>query len=274
MIHGSSLRENHKYCKRLKIQLTGNEPLTLGFIYIPPEDSNVHLYFEEPLFDTINEEIFEFKDQGQMLILGDFNARLGNLKDDQDLEELSSFWKLDLSPRHNIDQTSNTFGMELLQLCYKQNMKILNGRWGDKSDKWTYFSDTGGTSVIDWALANEKLMKNILNFEIGDDLHISDHTNLKVSIDINIAKQQDSLETSTANCYSIPLEDIFPHERGFKMDAKSRANLLGRLNSAKFHNEIQSLLRHISTNQENPIENINLFTQWLNELSNEFFKKK
>ena len=117
-------------------------------------------------------------------------------------------------------------------------------------------------------------MKNILNFEIGDDLHISDHTNLKVSIDINIAKQQDSLETSTANCSSIPLVDIFPHGRGFKMDAKSRANLLGRLNSAKFHNEIQSLLRHISTNQENPIENINLFTQWLNELSNKFFKKE
>ena len=145
---------DHKYCKWLQLQLPGNEPLTLGFIYIPPADSNVHLYFEEPLFDTINEEIFEFKDQGLMLILGDLNARLGNLKDDQDLEELSSFWKLDLSPRHNIDQTSNTFGMELLQLCYKQNMKILNGRWGDNSDKWTYVSDTGGTSVIDWALAN------------------------------------------------------------------------------------------------------------------------
>ena len=58
----------------------------------------------------------------------------------------------------------------------------------------TYFSDTGGTSVIDWALANEHLMKNILNFEIGDDVHISDRTNLKVTIDINSANQQDSLK--------------------------------------------------------------------------------
>ena len=54
-------------------------------------------------------------------------------------------------------------------------------------------------------------MKNTMNFEIGEDIHVSDHTNLKVSIDLNIAKQQDSLKTSTANCYSIPLEDIFPH---------------------------------------------------------------
>ena len=35
-----------KYCKWLQIQLIGNEPLTLGFIYIPPEDANTHFFLE------------------------------------------------------------------------------------------------------------------------------------------------------------------------------------------------------------------------------------
>ena len=64
---------------KLEVVLVG--PMIFGCIYVPPEDSNIHQYYDEPLFSKINDEIEKLKQFGPVLIVADWNARLGELKD-------------------------------------------------------------------------------------------------------------------------------------------------------------------------------------------------
>ena len=86
-------------------------------IYIPSETSTVHNFLEISLWQTINNEIKKFKLLWPILAVGDWNARLGDLKDDLHLEEFNK-------PGHRvakiIDDEYNHFGLELIQTCYKQ----------------------------------------------------------------------------------------------------------------------------------------------------------
>lgn len=47
-------------------------------IYIPPSESP---YYNEEIFDTIQEQIIYFQTQGNVLVCGDLNARIGSLPD-------------------------------------------------------------------------------------------------------------------------------------------------------------------------------------------------
>ena len=118
----------NEYCVWLKIQMDRGQYLILGFVYIPPADSKIHQYLEKPIFETINEEIDRIRTLGPMLIFGDWNARVGNLKDDMYLDDCTTDWEYELERRTNIDKEMNKFGLELIQLCYEQNMKLCNGR--------------------------------------------------------------------------------------------------------------------------------------------------
>ena len=61
-------------------------------------------------------------------------------------------------------------------------MKILNGGWGNESNKCTHFHNPGvsGSSVVDWDIANEKKMQRIHSFTVNDDIHFSDNTEKKL----------------------------------------------------------------------------------------------
>ena len=148
---------------RLKFK---DESFILGCPYIPPEDSNIHKVIEVPLFSLINQEIDTLKNLGPILRIGDWNARLGNLKDYLDLDEFNDSWDFVVGYRDNVDSASKKIGLELLQRCHKFNMKILNRRWGNESNKCTHFHNIGvsGSSVVDWAIANEKMMQRIHSF--------------------------------------------------------------------------------------------------------------
>ena len=48
------------------------------------------------IFDVINEEVDKMNNMGPTLIVGDWNARVGNLKDDMNLDELNTDWECEL----------------------------------------------------------------------------------------------------------------------------------------------------------------------------------
>jgi hypothetical protein len=106
-----------------------------------------------------------------------------------DLDESQSNWSTDLLPRNNIDPKQNDFGLELIQLCSKHNLIILNGRFGISSNQWTHTHHnasigTDGSSVVDWALANENVWHKISQFRIEDFTEFSDHAELLVSLNL------------------------------------------------------------------------------------------
>ncbi|CAB4042175.1 Hypothetical predicted protein [Paramuricea clavata] len=58
--------------------LNSNNDLYLCGVYIPPENS---VYFENEIFDILEDETSAFAAKGDVMLIGDFNARTGKLKD-------------------------------------------------------------------------------------------------------------------------------------------------------------------------------------------------
>ena len=61
----------------------------MGLVYIPPQTSNTFedkFDFEE-IFNTIQEEIDLYKQQGFVILLGDWNAHVGTLDVQIDLND-------------------------------------------------------------------------------------------------------------------------------------------------------------------------------------------
>ena len=81
-----------------------DESFTLGCPYIPPEHSNICQVIESPVL--INQEIDTFKNLGPILLIGDWNARLGNLKDILDLDEFNDSWDFVVGYIDNVDSAS------------------------------------------------------------------------------------------------------------------------------------------------------------------------
>ena len=83
---------------------------------------------------------------------------------------------------------TNNFGTQLIQVCQTHSLQILNGRWGPHSNRWTHFTinstDSEGGSVTDWAIVNQVIMNLISDYEIEEDIHFSDHAELKVKIKV------------------------------------------------------------------------------------------
>lgn len=157
--------------------------LVFGVVYQPPATSKYLTEEEQELFEVeitsmciSNEHVF---------LLGDMNARVSNKDDfidadtflseyfDFDEEVLNHFNKTDVldldflsRKRANQDESVNTQGESLLDICKSNNLFILNGRCHkDKGVGKFTFRDT---SVIDYAISSYEGLKRVQEFEIID----------------------------------------------------------------------------------------------------------
>ncbi len=156
----------------------------IGAVYIPPEGSP---YFDNT-FSILEKDISQLSTDGQILLMGDFNARVGHLKDyvphdDTDHIPLPSDYSPDLPlPRNSMDVKTNHHGDELLNLCKGNSLRILNGRIvGDLLGHCTCYQPFG-SSVVDYALADTQALKQINSLQISHPSHLSDHASLSVSL--------------------------------------------------------------------------------------------
>ena len=148
--------------------------ILFGVMYIPHEHS---VYNTEELFDIIQSDILnicEKENCTNVCLLGDFNARTGQL---QEYEKFNkhvvdmSFdgncnWILkdpdSCADRSSVDTTTNAHGLKLLELCTNINLRIVNGRFGTSSSLPT----SKGNSVIDYMIMSPDLLTEIVTFEI------------------------------------------------------------------------------------------------------------
>ena len=70
--------KNTLWCKISKNDLNLNSNLCICGVYIPPEKST---YFENEIFDELEKDIGFFSSKGNLMLLGDFNARTGTPED-------------------------------------------------------------------------------------------------------------------------------------------------------------------------------------------------
>ena len=91
------------------------------------------------------------------------NGRIGNLSDI--LDDIDN-----LPKRLSTDEVVQGHGEELLNFVKDSKLCMLNGRFGEKSNKFTYITDKG-KSVVDYILVPHDCFARCMDFEI---LHVND----------------------------------------------------------------------------------------------------
>ena len=146
-------------------------------IYIPPFDW-------DNTFAKYNDFVINF-DLHNFLLLGDFNARIGQL-DNTNI----NFNGLD--PRNSVDKVHNPNGHKFLNFCDDFDFIILNGRgFSDQKGDFTFFGSPG-QSVIDYALISRHIFDLILDFKVLLRIE-SDHFPILVTLNFNNPLPQDAV---------------------------------------------------------------------------------
>ena len=134
---------------------------SIGLYCIPCESSR---HWDGNYFDEIQEDVLKFKNPSRNIsLMGDFNARTGNLGDclllDGEVNNIES--------RANRDTKINSNGRLLVDLCKTTEIAILNGRIGEDKHIGEFTCVTHiGKSSVDYFLAKHCCFDSILNLSV------------------------------------------------------------------------------------------------------------
>jgi hypothetical protein len=143
--------------------------LYVCFVHIPCENSTITQTLDHNVVNELCVDVLKFKAKGQVLMMGDFNGRVGKLTDyiQNDSADHIPTVQDDYIPdkpikdRHFYDCKSDSRGREIRDLCICTKMRILNGRTlGDVLGNFTCFNKNG-TTTIDKGIADESIIDDV-----------------------------------------------------------------------------------------------------------------
>lgn len=151
--------------------------LLIGCVYIVPENSD---YVPLDALDTIEAELHEYAARYTpegLLLTGDYNAHTGCLIDhdptsNAQIDIDSGGESRDVGQRSNRDPRVDARGINLINMCKKLGLYIVNGRKGDDNGigACTYFKWNGKnltSSTVDYVLANDVVFDQIEEFSVS-----------------------------------------------------------------------------------------------------------
>ena len=145
-------------------------------------------------FQKIEEDIFLYSKDGNILLAGDFNAKtdaandyVSDIQDDHSLVNNIETYNFDspLQLRNEDKRPVDAQGEKFLSLCKNCRIRILNGRTkGDRSGKFTRYPLVlrEYPSTLDYMITNTELLHEIESFMVLPHCGISDHECLSVSL--------------------------------------------------------------------------------------------
>ena len=162
----------------------------VGFFYIPPlTSSNVVQVGLQ--WQTLEFEVQRYKNMGDVVVMGDLNARVGLLNDHIVQDTIpnnvpcSLYCVNEVLPRFSQDKSVNVHGRQLVDICVNTGLQIVNGQVGADRGIGSFTCFTyNGSSVVDYVLAEEGIRERIVSFEVGDLQIHSDHCPLLLKLDI------------------------------------------------------------------------------------------
>ena len=120
-----------------------------------------------------------------MLIMGDFNGRVGDLDDRYNEYMLlcqtipTPKPDIDIPIRKSCDSVVNSHGNKIVQLCHTMDFVILNGRTvGDIIGNFTHHNNNNGLSTIDYGLCIPTFYGCVENFVVLPLTELSDHSKI------------------------------------------------------------------------------------------------
>ncbi|XP_078659029.1 uncharacterized protein LOC144904189 [Branchiostoma floridae x Branchiostoma belcheri] len=217
-----------------------DKDIYLASVYISPKGSTVHSNRTYEIFDILEEEIAYFNDLGEILVGGDFNARVGTIPDyiendtPIDMQTLPINYDFDhpLSRNNMDDGQPNVFGKNLIDLCINSKLRILNGRTpGDLLGKPTCYQPNG-CSVVDYVLASETiLLRKTTFFHVHALSPFSDHCKISLLLESS-PNLPEHIE------YKLPTRPF--HK--FVWNADSKEKFIKIINSTMFYSRINQFM--------------------------------
>ena len=131
--------------------------------------------YNHDILECIENGTVEYKKYGNILLCGDFNARVSNSDgfirdDDNSHTPLFTNYTVDkqIRCRKSKDTTLDTRGKELIDFCISNQIRMLNGRvLGDLCGNYTCYT-ANGTSIVDYTLVSESILDQILYFNVNN----------------------------------------------------------------------------------------------------------
>ena len=255
-------------------------PCIIGAIYLPCEGSK---HKDIDAFDNLANEIVKLKIKYKLPIclVGDFNARTGNLNDtlntdlnivdDIELEnQTNEMFDVNIDIRNenisrnriNKDTTNNENGKSLINFCQALNIKIINGRTGQDNAVGEFtFKNTIGKSTIDYCIASQMFLPYIQDFMVDvPDRNLSDYHSpiiltLKTKHEITI----------DCDSQQIPESDINYQPLNTKWCGEKKDDFKSNFDTDKIE-EINQILRNADETSIN-LENIDDIVKKVAEIS-------
>ena len=141
----------------------------VGSVYIPGYDSK---FSDHNDFGYISEDILTLgsKYNCPFVLIGDFNARSGNLNGFND-PVLCDTNQMVHTVRSSKDNKIDTYGRNLIKMCNDVNLKIVNGGFGSDSGIGNYTCHkkrytTINESVVDYCLVSDSMLSCIADFSV------------------------------------------------------------------------------------------------------------
>ncbi|KAG7674239.1 hypothetical protein NADE_009177 [Nannochloris sp. 'desiccata'] len=184
--------------------------------YVAPDKCTGRPKNEEEWFSKLEKEVSEAKDLGEVLVAGDFNARIGAASEfnrldvdgsNADAEVDTTIMENDLSNtsdlRFSVDGTVSSRDGILLDMCEMTGLRVVNGRVaGDIPAAVTSLGNGDGKSksVIDLFLACPTVFGRIDSLKVGGKLRAkSDHLAVTLTMARTIeigAEEQEAAATT------------------------------------------------------------------------------
>ena len=179
------LRLNSEYFKFSK-------DIFVSFSYCAPAGSSFLARTQFDPFTDLELKLNNIAEQGDLICLGDFNARSGteldylNNEDNTDIPFIHDLYMTDTIatyPRGNKDTVTNQYGEQLIALCRSVPLRICNGRkLGDILGEYTCYK-WNGQSVVDYCLVSPNIYDQISSFKVHTFIpQLSDHCSVSLTL--------------------------------------------------------------------------------------------
>ena len=194
-----------------------DQNLIISAQYSPPINSK---YNSQNSSENLKSDILKFCDENTPLVLiGDFNARTGNIPDNLEIDpnfDTSGLEQSEFRPRNNRDGTITSQGKTFIDTLISRNLRILNGRLpGDLIGNFTTFKNDH-SSVNDYGVISDNLFEQIENFVVFPQTVFSDHAEIVISIKNRHLEKIDTEEKQ---------EEWHPLENRYKWEVESLASM-------------------------------------------------
>ena len=210
--------------------------LYLCAVYIHPQHSMNQYSKKTDYFQCLNESVMKYGNQGNIMIAGDLNSRIGVNHDrvNHELPIIDNLCPDELKSSNRIKQRLscdvkvNCYGKKLLQLCQGFNLKFANGAVpGDRLGSFTCHANRGA-SVLDYVICDHSLFNIVSRMIIHPPQFGSVHSPITTCLD-------NKFQVKTSSESSLP-----PPPRIKWDDSRSEA-FLCLLNQNENLNRIKSL---------------------------------